>query len=170
MQRFWVWRVGLGCLVLLQAGLAPPVWSQQADARMTIAVLDFALNLAIANAGETERDERPVTMANAHLRTQVASHDAYRLVETALDTSALAEWPCTDDACAVQAGQLLRAQRVIRGQVLKVSALIWFVSARLIDVQTTELIREEALQFKGNMDDVIPRLMQILWRRMNEPE
>ncbi len=53
---------------------------------------------------------------------------------------------------------------------MKVSALIWFVSARLIDVQTAELIRAETLQFRGNMAEVIPRLMAILWRRMNEPK
>ncbi len=99
--------LGLCCFVLLQAGWVPPVWSQQADSRVKIAVLDFALNLTMANAGETERDERPVTMAVSHMRTQVAGHDAYILVETRLDPSASTEWPCTSDTCAVQAGKHL---------------------------------------------------------------
>lgn len=165
-----MWLLGLCCLVLLQASWTPRVWAQSTDSRMTIAILDFALNLAMANAGGAERDERPVTMALHHMRTQVAGHAAYDLVNTPLDTSALSEWPCTSDTCAVQAGKHLCVQRVIRGQVMKVSALIWFVSARLIDVNTTELIRAETLQFRGNMEEVIPRLMAILWRRMNEPE
>ncbi len=164
------WPLGVCCLVLLQIGRTTSAWSQRADARMTIAILDFTLNLAIANAGESERDDRPVRMAMSHMRAQVADHADYRLVETPLDTSALTEWPCTHDACAVQAGKRLSVQRVIRGQVMKVSALIWFVSARLIEVNTGELIRVETLQFRGNMEEVIPRLMQILWRRMNEPK
>lgn len=163
-------RLGLCFLVLLQAGWASPVWSQRTDARVTISVLDFALNLTIANADKVEQDERPVTLAMHHLRTQVANHAAYALVRTPPDTAALTEWPCTSDACAAQAGKRLSVQRVIRGQVTKVSALIWFVSARLIDVQTAKLIRAETLQFRGNMADVIPRLMTILWRRLNEPK
>jgi len=162
--------LGLCFLALLQACWASQVWSQRAEPRVTIAVLDFALNLTIANADEAGQDERPVTMAMQHLRTQVGRHDAYVLVETHLDTAALTEWPCTSDTCAAQAGKGLSVQRVIRGQVTKVSALIWFVSARLIDVQTAKPIRAETLQFRGNMAEVIPRLMTILWRRLNESE
>ena len=52
----------------------------------------------------------------------------------------------------------------------RVSALIWFVSGQLVDVSTATTLHAETLQFRGNMENVVPRLAAILWRRMHEDE
>ena len=145
-------------------------WAQRRDQVITLAVLDFALNLALANAGEAGQDQLPVTMASASMRAQVAAHASYVLVEALADTGVATALPCTSDACAVQRGQALGVQRVIRGQVTKVSALIWYVSVRMIDVHTATPLQVETVQFRGNISELMPRVMAIVWRRMHETE
>jgi hypothetical protein len=157
-----------GLCLLLMLSLWGSARAQTSHHRETIAVLDFTLNLALANADDAEYDQLPVALASQHMRAQVAKSGAYLLVEANPDAHATTELSCTSDACAVQVGKALGVQRVIRGQVTKISALIWVVSARLIDVPTAMPLHAETVQFRGNIAEVMPRVMAILWRRMNE--
>jgi TolB-like protein len=152
-----------GFLVCL-CGL-PRAAADSPSTSVTLAVLEFSLNLDIANPDDAAHDGLPARLASQNLRRLASESRRYALVD---GRTAAADSPCTDFDCALNAGRALGAQRVIWGQVTKASALIWFVSAQLVDVPTAMTLHAETLQFRGNMKDVVPRLAVILWRRMHE--
>ena len=152
-----------GLIVL--ACMIPRTWADNADLPVTLAVLEFALNLDISNPGEARRDRLPARLASESLLRLASESKRYAL---AGGSAGDADPACTDADCALRKGRDQQAQRVIWGQITKVSALIWFVSAYLMDVPTGTTLHAETLQFRGNMTDVVPRLTQILWRRMHE--
>ena len=145
--------------------MAPWTWADGSASPVTLAVLEFSLNLDIANLDDAAADRLPTQLASHSLRRLVSDSEHYTLVDGRGD---VADSPCADADCALRAGRALGAQRVVWGQVTKVSALIWFVSAQLVDVPTATTLHAETLQFRGNMTDVVPRLAAILWRRMHE--
>ena len=150
---------------IVQACMALPIWADGPVTPVTLAVLEFSLNLDIANPDDTAYDRLPAHLASQSLRHLASQSDHYALVDK---REAVTHSPCADADCALRMGRVLGVQRVIWGQVTKVSALIWFVSAQLVDVPTATVQHAETLQFRGNMRDVVPRLAAILWRRMHE--
>lgn len=160
----------LSVLVWLQ--VAGSFWTPaHAGGKMVrLVVLDFALNLDMANADDAAADQLPATLASTYMRTQASRSSVYTLVETTAVTSVgdVRDALCVDHTCASRIGHRLGAQRVIWGQVTKISALIWYVSTHLIDVATATSLHGETVQFRGNVTEVMPQVMAILWRRMHE--
>lgn len=150
--------------LFIQICMTPWTWADSSASPVTLAVLEFSLNLDVANPDDAARDRLPAQLASQSLRRLVSENEHYALVEGREDVT------CGDADCALRTGRALGAQRVVWGQVTKVSALIWFVSGQLVDVPTATVLRAETLQFRGNVEDVIPRLAAILWRRMHEDE
>ena len=153
----------LATTLVIQACTVPWAWAQSAAAPVALAVLEFSLNLEIANPDEALDDRLPARLASENLLRLASDSELY-----ALAGGVVAGSPCSDTDCALQQGRERGVQRVIWGQITKVSALIWFVSAHLVDIPTATTLYAETLQFRGNMTDVVPRLTQILWRRMHE--
>ena len=153
--------------LFVQICMAPWTWADSAASPVTLAVLEFSLNLDIANLDDAAADRLPTQLASQSLRRLVSDSEHYALVD---GRAGVADTPCADADCALRAGRALGVQRVVWGQVTKVSALIWFVSGQLVDVPTATTLHAETLQFRGNVRDVIPRLAAILWRRMHEDE
>ena len=153
--------------LFMQACMTPGTWADSAAPPVTLAVLEFSLNLDIANLDDAADDRLPAQLASQSLRRLVSESEHYALVD---GREGVADSPCADTDCALRAGRALGVQRVVWGQVTKVSVLIWFVSAQLVDVPTATTLHAETLQFRGNMGDVVPRLAAILWRRMHEGE
>lgn len=153
--------------LFMQVCMAPWTWADSSASPVTLAVLEFSLNLDIANLDDAVADRLPTHLASHSLRRLVSDSEDYALVE---GRAGVADTPCVDADCALRAGRALGVQRVVWGQVTKVSALIWFVSGQLVDVPTATTLHAETLQFRGNVRDVIPRLAAILWRRMHEDE
>ena len=151
----------------IQVCVIPWTWADSPALPATLAVLEFSLNLDIANPDDVAYDHLPAQLASQSLRRLVSKSEHYVLVP---DREGVADSPCADADCALRTGRALGAQRVVWGQVTKVSSLIWFVSGQLIDVSTATTLHAETLQFRGNVRDVIPRLAAILWRRMHEGE
>ena len=151
--------------LVIQACMAPWTFADGAGGPVTLAVLEFALSLDIANPDDGADDRLPARLASESLLDLASKSKGYTLTD---DRGLDAESPCTDTDCALRKARNRGAERVIWGQITKVSALIWFVSAHLVDVPTATTIYAETLQFRGNMTDVIPRLAEILWRRMHE--
>ena len=153
--------------LFMQVCTTPWTWADSAAPPVTLAVLEFSLNLDIANLDDAADDRLPAQLASQSLRRLVSESEHYALVD---GREGVADSPCADTDCALRAGRALGVQRVVWGQVTKVSVLIWFVSAQLVDVPTATTLHAETLQFRGNMGDVVPRLAAILWRRMHEGE
>ena len=150
---------------LVQICLTLCVWADSPGTPVTLAVLEFSLNLDIANPDDTAYDRLPAQLASQSLRCLASQSEHYVLVD---GRGVVSDSPCADTGCALDIGKALGVQRVVWGRVTKVSALIWFVSAQLVDVPTATIRHAETLQFRGNMRDVVPRLAAILWRRMHE--
>ena len=153
--------------LFIQVCMTPWTWADSSASPATLAVLEFSLNLDIANPDDAAYDHLPAQLASQSLRRLVSKSEHYALIH---DREGAADSPCADADCALRAGRALGVQRVVWGQVTKVSSLIWFVSGQLIDVSTATTLHAETLQFRGNVRDVIPRLAAILWRRMHEDE
>ncbi|MFN2431301.1 MAG: DUF2380 domain-containing protein [Gemmatimonadota bacterium] len=68
--------------------------------------------------------------------------------------------------CALTVGRTLGADRVITGEVTKLSTLIWFVTARVVDVKSGKVLRQDELEVKGVIQDMMPQVMASLSRRM----
>ena len=153
--------------LIFLACIPPSAWAERAGVPVTLAVLEFSLNLDISNPGDGDNDRLPGQLAGESLRRLVSSTSGYELAD---DDGGGAGVPCSNTDCALEKGRERGVERVIWGQITKVSALIWFVSAHLVEVPTGTTLHAETLQFRGNMTDVIPRLTQILWRRMHEGE
>lgn len=151
--------------LFMQVCMTPGTWADSSASPVTLAVLEFSLNLDIANLDDAAYDRLPAQLASRSLRRLVFESEHYTLVD---GREGVADSPCADADCALRTGRALGVQRVVWGQVTKVSVLIWFVSAQLVDVPTATTLHAETLQFRGNMGDVVPRLAAILWRRMHE--
>lgn len=143
-------------------------WAQ--TPQMSLAVLDFVLNLDLANADTLAADQLPVILAGAQIRAQAAASPLYNLVAEQAVAQAVQAFgeSCRHDACALHIAQTLGVQRVVWGQVTKVSALIWYVSVRLLDVPSAMLVCAETIQFRGNITEIMPHVMAIMWRRLHE--
>lgn len=148
----------------IHAFVAPATWADSA-VPVPLAVLEFSLNLDIANPDAMLDDRLPARLAVESLLRLASQSKRYTLAD---ERGGQAGLPCTDTGCALRKGRERGARRVIWGEITKVSTLIWFVSTHLVDVPTEETLYAETLQFRGNMTDVVPRLTQILWRRMHE--
>lgn len=153
--------------LFIQVCMTPWMWADSSALPVTLAVLEFSLNLDVANPDDAAYDRLPAQLASQSLRRLVSENEHYALVE---GREGGTDSPCADAGCALRTGRALGVQRVVWGRVTKVSALIWFVSGQLVDVPTATTLRAETLQFRGNAGDVIPRLAAILWRRMHEDE
>ena len=153
--------------LFVQVCTTPWTWADSSASPVTLAVLEFSLNLDIANLDDAAHDRLPAQLASQSLRHLVSESEHYVLVE---GREGVTDSPCADSDCALRAGRALGVQRVVWGQVTKASALIWFVSGQLVDVPTATTLHAETLQFRGNVRDVIPRLAAILWRRMHEDQ
>ena len=151
--------------LFIQVCMTPWTWADSGTSPVTLAVLPFSVNLDIANLDDAAYDRLPAELASQSLRRLVSDSEHYTLVD---GLEGVAEPPCADAECALRTGRALGVQRVVWGQVAKVSALIWYVSGQLVDVPTATTLHAETLQFRGNVRDVIPRLAAILWRRMHE--
>ena len=57
------------------------------------------------------------------------------------------------------------ADRVVTGEPTKISNLILFVTAGVVDVQTGKVLRRDEFEVKGVIQDMLPRVMASLSRR-----
>ena len=81
----------------------------------------------------------------------------------AMNTSAV---ECADVDCAVRLGKESGAERVVFGKLIKVSDLIWFLQATLVDTRRGSVVRSEQLELKGNMGQLLPHGMRSMARRL----
>jgi uncharacterized protein YjbI with pentapeptide repeats len=73
---------------------------------------------------------------------------------------------CDDVACAVRLGRALGVERVVTGQVSKLSNLIWYLYATMVDAPAGRALHREEFEIKGNITDLLPRAMLALSRRL----
>ncbi|MFL5394248.1 MAG: DUF2380 domain-containing protein, partial [Myxococcales bacterium] len=75
----------------------------------------------------------------AWLAEALASIGSYRIVDSPRDA-------CSGAACALEIGKAMPASRVAYGTIVKVSNLIWYANAALVDVAAGRVLRSEELE------------------------
>lgn len=73
---------------------------------------------------------------------------------------------CDDVTCAVRLGRALGVDRVVTGRVSKLSNLIWFLHATMVDVLAGRALHREEFEIKGDITDLLPKAMLALSRRL----
>jgi uncharacterized protein (TIGR02145 family) len=131
--------------------------SSNSQAQPTIAIIDFAFN------GITESEARALT---DRLRTELVQTQRYRVVEREMMNVLLAEQGfnmtgCTDQQCIVAAGQILGAALMVAGSISKVSQ-VYSVSARVVDVETGEIIKIAVYDHEGDLGEILKTGMRIV--------
>jgi uncharacterized protein YjbI with pentapeptide repeats len=95
----------------------------------------------------------------AWLAETLASIGSYRIVDSPRDA-------CSGAACALDIGKALPATRVAYGTIIKVSNLIWYADAALVDVAAGRVLRSEELEIKGDIAQLLPKAMASMARRL----
>lgn len=134
-----------------------------------IFVLDFAVEDRGVGEGDAEQISRLAREATRLFRERLAQDDRYSLVaveqfEGTRTRLVSNEASCRAEGCALEAARETGAKQVIRGRVIKVSNLIWYLLVRLEDVSSGEVVRQEAIELKGQRDVILPRAVAALHR------
>ncbi|MFL5409022.1 MAG: pentapeptide repeat-containing protein [Myxococcales bacterium] len=95
----------------------------------------------------------------AWLAEALASIGSYRIVESPGEA-------CSGAACALEIGKAMPASRVAYGTIVKVSNLIWYADAALVDVGAGRVLRSEELEIKGDIVQLLPKAMASMARRL----
>src|SRR5947199_6474743 len=147
------------CTIAAVFAAALPSLAQE---RPALAVLDLAVvdrspisdpagtRAALVASGKTPA---------AWMQEAFASYGAYRVVDAAGSD-------CAAASCALAAGKQLSASRVVYGTIIKVSRLIWYADAALVDVAAGKVLRSEELEIKGDIAQILPRAMPSMARRL----
>jgi uncharacterized protein YjbI with pentapeptide repeats len=140
----------------------------------TIAVVEFvavdasaapdaaAMRARLAASGNPPQD----WLAGAFAATGHYVPEPAPRVAAALASLGTTPRDCDDAACAVRLGRALGVERVVTGRVSKLSNLIWFLYATMVDVPAGRALQREEFEVKGNITDLLPRAMLALSRRL----
>jgi uncharacterized protein YjbI with pentapeptide repeats len=128
----------------------------------SLAVLEFAVadrspvsNPAATRALLASSGKTPA----AWLAEALVSIGSYRVVDSPREA-------CSGAACALDTGKAIAASRVAYGTIIKVSNLIWYADAALVDVAAGSVLRSEELEIKGDIVQLLPKAMASMARRL----
>lgn len=133
---------------------APPRWD--------VAILPFAA------VGASEPDASAATdrLHEELLRIGTATLADQGLVDAAFNARNSQPGACASMDCAVGVGQSVGARRVVTGKVTRFDETHWLVSAQLIDVERSQLLRTASLQYRGAFFDFVREGIPYLAARM----
>jgi uncharacterized protein YjbI with pentapeptide repeats len=139
----------------------------------TVAVVEIvAVDASAAPDAEAMRARLAASGHSAEdwLAADLAATGRYAPVPAPRVTAALATLGTTpgecDVPCAVRLGRALDVERVVTGRVSKLSNLIWFVYATMVDVPASRAVHREEFEIKGNITDLLPKAMLAVSRRL----
>ncbi len=138
----------LFCILILPVTFLP-------GQKMPIAVLDFQP----FGISETEA----IALTN-RLRNELFRVGSFKVVERGMMESILEEQDfqlsgCTSDECLVEVGRLLGARQMVGGSISKVAGT-FTVSARMVDVETGEVLSVSDYDLRGELDDMLTHGMR----------
>jgi TolB-like protein len=145
----------------------------QAAARPTLLLGDLVFNGASANAIQPG-DTAIAQVATERLRADLAQSTTFALVDSsragqALGAVDLPRAQCTASVqCVRAAAQKVGARWAVTGTVTKLSNLVWYLAAQLVDVASGRLILDDSFELKGPRDEMIPRGATSFARRIEK--
>lgn len=81
-------------------------------------------------------------------------------VEEILKEQGINQSGCVDATCIVEAGKLLGAQIMVAGAVDKIGQT-YSVSARLVDVETSQMLLTDHIDHKGEIDGLLQKMREL---------
>ncbi len=131
--------------------------------KMRIAIMDFSPK------GITIKDARTISEL---IRNDMINTGEYIVVERDQMNRILYEQGfqmtgCTDDSCAVQAGKLLSANKILVGSLIKLDEKI-IITGRIVDVEkgTADFSEKAATESRSDLDATAERFVKRLTDRM----
>jgi TolB-like protein len=129
----------------------------------TIAVLDLVAD--VINQGEAR------TLSNK-LRSELIATGKYVVLERGnmedvLSEQAFQQSGCVSDQCAMEAGQLLGVSHIAAGTIGRVGTL-YYISLRLIDVGTGEIVKNAEQEVEGSMEDLLRFGMKLIANKISD--
>ncbi len=167
----WIPRVTLAALA---CGWSVPALAQEGPPATALAVVEFTA----VDAGEPPDPEavqaRLLASGNSPggwLAAELSKTGRYQPVDparvaTALAAQGLAARDCEQVSCALTLGRTLGVDRIVTGRVSKVSNIIWFLHAVLVDVPAGRVLDVEEFEIKGNVTELLPKAIVALSRRL----
>jgi len=159
-------RIGTATSLGIAIAFAFPAVAAQEHRATSLAVLDFAVNdrspqpdASLVRAEVAASGKTP-----AQWLAQALASLEYQLVDPA--RVAAVQNGCSAAPCALEAGRSLGASRVVYGTLIKVSRLIWYADAALVDVAAGKVLRSEELEIKGDIAQLICHAMPSMARRL----
>jgi hypothetical protein len=155
----------LGCVAL---AMVTPAWSPCAAEPITLAVADFDYT---ATSGETN-DQAAAHAARLErfvqsVRGELAGSGSYRIV-----TLACPDTPCsagsTDSETLIKAARQSGARLLLYGGIQKMSTLIQFGKAQVVDLETDQLVFDRNISFRGDDDAAWEHAAQFLARELKK--
>jgi len=86
-------------------------------------------------------------------------------MEEILKEQAFHQIGCTSDECAVEVGELLSVRQILIGSISKVGT-VFSVSARIVDVESGEIVNTEIDDFKGDISDLLTLRMLVVAKKI----
>lgn len=166
----WIPRVTLAALA---CGCSVPALAQEGPPAAALAVVEFTA----VDAGQPPDPEavqaRLLASGNSPsgwLAAEFSKSRRYQPVDPARVAAALAAQDlaardCEQVSCALALGRTLGVDRVVTGRVSKLSNIVWFLHAVLVDVPASRVLDEEEFEIKGNVTELLPKAIVALSRR-----
>jgi uncharacterized protein YjbI with pentapeptide repeats len=140
----------------------------------SVAVVEF---LVVDASGRPDVAAMRARLAESGMSTKgwlarhVAATGDYTVLDPPRVAAALASLKldaarCQDAACLVDLGRALGVDRVVAGRVSKLSNLIWFLYATMVDVPRGQVRYRDEFELKGDIADLLPKGMLALARRI----
>jgi TolB-like protein len=159
---------GLALSVVIACGVA---WSQQKAAKPAASLPAKKELLAVLDFDRVNVTKSQGVAVSNQLRTELLKGGKLTLVDrakmdTLLNEQAFQQAGCTSQECAVQAGKVLGARKIVTGTLTKVDEKLWQIAIQLLDVESSEVLLAETLNHDGDyralLVNAVPRIAQRL--------
>lgn len=136
---------------------------QAAAKKLTVAILDFD-----ARGGLTK--EEAATLSDA-FQTEIVSFGEFTVVDRQRIKQILEEQgfqsseACSQVECIVEAGKILKVERMFAGTIGKVGSL-FNVNIQVIDIATAQIISNKAQRHSGDIEDLLSEIIPNMARQI----
>ncbi len=141
----------------------PAQRAQAAPKKLNVAVLDFD-----ARGGLTK--EEAATLSDA-FQTEIVSVGEFTVIDRQRIKQILEEQgfqsseACSQVECIVEAGKILKVERMFAGTIGKVGSL-FNVNIQVIDIATAQIISNKARQHRGDIEDLLSEIIPNMARQI----
>ncbi len=141
----------------------PAQRAQTTPKKLNVAVLDFD-----ARGGLTK--EEAATLSDA-FQTEIVTVGEFTVVDRQRIRQILEEQgfqqseACSQVECIVEAGKILKVERMFAGTIGKVGQL-FNVNIQVIDIATAQIISNKARQHRGDIEDLLSEIIPNMARQM----